>query len=259
MAIEIAAGVPAGDAKAKPTAAPVQLPAELAALQWLQSLDLAYTGPAAELPTEWVLPGAFPQLTRCGCKPLQAAWAMHCRAAMPFAACRARCPSWLPLHPCCRLVLSFQTMELPEVQPGALPRLQELQISVDSPSHPLALPPSWGAPGTLPTLRHLTVQGTLAAPLPAAWAGGFLRLQTLSLLEAGGAAAARAGNSSQTAAAGGATPSPAAAGQAAHQLPPEWGRGFPALTALVVDRQRLTGSFPAAWQAPGAFPLLTTL
>lgn len=42
-------------------------------------------------------------------------------------------------------------------------------------------------------------------------------------------------------------------------LPESWGRGFPSLGSLTLSYLGLTGSIPAAWHAPGAFPSLVSL
>lgn len=127
---------------------------------------------------------------------------------------------------------------LPEVQPGALPRLQAADLQLD---HQLsAAPPSWGAPGALPALRSLSLRLMFAAPLPAEWAAGFRSLRTLLLVQAEPGAAMGGPQA--------APPLPPAEAAAAARLPrlrvpPEWGAGgaFPRLRHLRVE---------AGWERP---------
>ena len=42
-------------------------------------------------------------------------------------------------------------------------------------------------------------------------------------------------------------------------LPEAWATGFPRLTHLTLGAQGLTGTFPNAWQLPGAFPSLQAM
>lgn len=157
---------------------------------------------------------------------------------------------------------------LPDVQPGALPRLQELIIQLPGQREPVALPPSWGAtPATLPALHRLTLDAPVALPLPAAWARGFRQLTKLDIV------GTTTGSEQLAAAAGAPTPAlvapaEAAAGGVAPEdgrtatggpLPEAWGRGFPQLTSLTLRRLGLTGAVPAAWQEPGSFPALSKL
>lgn len=147
--------------------------------------------------------------------------------------------------------LNFNSVaqQLPDVHPGALPRLQELIIQLTSQREPLVLPASWGAaPNVFPALRRLTLEAEIALPLPA-WARGFTQLETLTI--AGGTIGQVAGTSA-------AVVVPAAAAPA-NELPVEWARGFPRLSELVLQLLNLTGTFPAAWQASGSFPALQTL
>lgn len=154
---------------------------------------------------------------------------------------------------------------LPQVQPGALPRLQDLIIQLPAQPELVALPPNWGAsPRTLPALRRLTLEAPVALPLPAAWARGFRQLAELTILgttagqEPASTVPPSAAEAPAAAAPGGAVIQDARA-QPRGPLPEAWARGFPLLTSLTLRRMGLTGSIPAAWQAPGNFPALAQL
>lgn len=195
---------------------------------------------------------------------------MEAPASQPAACKHSSCEQ---LFTCCHhikrsLVLSAQALmdadPLPAVQPGALPRLVELSITLLGQPQPIPLPPSWGSPSAWPSLRSLKVVAAVAAPLPASWGQGFRALQELVLHSNVASLAApptppSAGGSEdprlapQPSAAPPSAPSPSGS---RHTLPAEWARGFPSLQALTLGFLGLSGTFPAAWQASGSFPQL---
>lgn len=132
------------------------------------------------------------------------------------------------------------------MEPGALPRLERLNIMAEWQQRPIPLPASWGGPGVLPLLRELVLVMPAQLPLPAQWASGFQRLTELYVTGAGWNG--RRANQSAT-----------AAQPAAHPLPVEWAAGFPQLEKLLLGGLGLGGTFPAAWQANGSFPKLRQL
>lgn len=160
-------------------------------------------------------------------------------------------PAPLPL-PTGRLLITTVSMAapLPDIQPGALPRLFRLHIDAAALRTPL--PASWGAPGVLPSLSELHVCAQIEGPLPPEWAHGFSQLDSLKL---------EAGHMSQVApflllpadwAALAQQPPPALA------LPPEWADGFPSLTILALRGLGTSQTLPREW-AEGGFPLLEAL
>ena len=164
------------------------------------------------------------------------------------------------------LFFSVSVQALPDVQPGALPALQKLVLQLPGQAQPLALPASWGAtPGTLPALRQLTLSWLpVVHPLPAAWARGFRRLESLAIEgaweEPGPRAAPAAPAAPPAEAAAGGAGSAAGAGAASSgSLPAAWARGFPRLASLTLRHLGLTGTLPASWLAPGSFPALSKL
>lgn len=129
--------------------------------------------------------------------------------------------------------------ELPDIQPGALPRLQSLNLWVQ---HQIsAAPPSWGAPSALPSLQFMSLEMIFAAPLPAQWAAGFRSLHTLHLLHARRHHPSHSTRPQML---------PDEAEAVAHlppmRLPPEWGDGFPLLLSLHLS----TGSERTSTPAP---------
>ena len=129
--------------------------------------------------------------------------------------------------------------QLPDIQPGALPRLQ--QFFITTPSLQTTLPASWGSsPDVLPTLETLLVTAPLVGQLAPEWAHGFTKLTSLAL----------------------SVPEGLSGGQAAPavpRLPAEWAAGFPALTQLKVSVPVAAGSIiPMEW-LEGGFPELSTL
>ena len=123
---------------------------------------------------------------------------------------------------------------LPDILPGALPRLQRLEFSMHDAE--ASLPASWGSQAeVLPALERLSV--SLALPtgqLPAAWARGWRKLQSLVIL-------------------GGDTELPGTI----NSLPTEWADGFPALVSFSFYGPRISGTFPSAWVS--GFPKLKSL
>ena len=145
-------------------------------------------------------------------------------------------------HPICALCrLSLHSLnlrsQLPDMQPGALPRLQDLVLSATSLR--MTMPASWGSrPDVLPALQMMTLKACFVGKLPSEWAQGFRQLTSLTL-------AAQEDEPGGTQTAG--VPS----------LPAAWAAGFPALTRLKVS-VRVAGSVPTEW-LEGGFPELSTL
>lgn len=258
-----------GAEQAPPALVPL-LP-ELSALPALEELRVEVGDHRlACIPAEWGLPGAFPRLKECarwlagggreGLRPAGCSARVRVAPALATlpAACAARptraralCRRWR------RLVLTAANLEgpLPDLQPGALPRLRNLFLSVvDECSskqegactprvapHPVQLPASWGGPGVLPELDVLSANlRNVVGPLPAQWAAGFPRLRQLTI-----SGAVRANQTRDAAGAG----SPAAG--SARRLPPEWGLpgAFPRIARLVLEGLHLEGPIPEAWQS----------
>lgn len=146
---------------------------------------------------------------------------------------------------------------LPELEPGALPRLTLLAITIDV--FASTLPPSWGASReVLPALQKLELQFPFSGLLPAEWALGFAQLAELTIL-----GRKPSGLSMQWAPQVGSSPGGggpmAYGGQAAPvHLLPEWAAGFPRLTKLTLSAIGVAGSIPDAW-VEGGFPSLTDL
>lgn len=119
--------------------------------------------------------------------------------------------------------------ELPDIQPGALPRLESLHVRLEHQQS--AAPPSWGAPGALPSLQHFTlVLLSFAAPLPVQWAQGFRGVREILLM----CSVYRHPDSHARA------PLPPDEAEALARapplrVPPEWGAGFPALVNLHIS------------------------
>ena len=149
-------------------------------------------------------------------------------------------PRLLQTPPRLELVALRAGAELPDILPGALPRLQLVDIRLE---HQLsAAPASWGAPDALPSLEHLTLHIVFTAPLPPQWSAGFRGLRTLALMRADPGLVMYG----QTV-----TP-PLPAGEAEAlaraprlQTPPEWGDGFPRLRVLRIS---------AGWSHLGGIP-----
>ena len=122
---------------------------------------------------------------------------------------------------------------LPDVLPGALPRLQHLALDLDGLL--TTLPASWGSrAAVLPALEWLTVHGINLASgqLPLAWAPhGFRRLTSLLI---------RGACTSQR--------------RSTHSLPAEWVAGFPELDSLSLRCLGVSGPIPDAWVS--GFPKL---
>ena len=127
--------------------------------------------------------------------------------------------------------------ELPDIQPGALPRLQFANVRL---VHQLsAAPASWGAPDALPSLEHLTLHIVFTAPLPPQWSAGFRGLRSLSLMHSD---AGIVSNDSYV--------PPLLPDEAADvarlpklRVPAQWGDGFPRLRSFQITAgwEQLTG------------------
>jgi hypothetical protein len=128
-------------------------------------------------------------------------------------------------------------LPLPDIQPGALPRLQIFLLK--APSLQTMLPASWGAsPDVLPALQTLTLTASFVEQLAPDWAHGFRQLTTLVLAV-------------REDVAGG---SPVAA---VPRLPLEWASGFPALTWLSLSVPVVAGPIPLEWLEGGSPELVT--
>lgn len=152
--------------------------------------------------------------------------------------CRFRCR--------CRLDLQGWSLgtPLPDLQPGALPALEQLQLSFGK-QH-CRLPDSWGSPGVLPRLRELKLYLGSMPALPESWAAGFPQLTTLLI-----SAAQNDGPPPCESAA-----SVRARGLQLFELPAAWGSGFPAVRMLKIG-VGASGTIPPSWLA--GFPSLTHL
>ena len=139
---------------------------------------------------------------------------------------------------------------LPDIQPGTLQRLKNIQITSATLT---TLPASWGGdPAVLPALQVLSLVMHFTGPLPAAWSRGFRQLRSLTIVEFGVLVEGHAMDSVATAA-------KKSEGSAAKRvLPPDWAAGFPHLRRLDLDGLRISSSFPAGWVTPG-FPSLRFL
>ena len=135
---------------------------------------------------------------------------------------------------------SCSGLALPDMHPGALPRL--VTLSLLFPCLRTPLPPSWGSsPNVLPALEDLELGVDLQGGLPAGWgSGGFRRLRRLAL------------------------PTPHLGTPRSPlepwQLPPAWAAvgAFPALQELSLTGVGVTGPLPDAW-AGGGLPALQLL
>lgn len=125
----------------------------------------------------------------------------------------------------------------------------------------------------LPALQELRIQLSGIARLPAAWAGGFRRLELIVLssftdgilwqassVPASEICHKREATTAGDAAAAAAAAEGAAPGQGLSSLPPEWaGPGsFPSLSSLELNCLPLWGPLPRSWQ-DGGFPQITQL
>ena len=151
---------------------------------------------------------------------------------------------------------------MPDIQPGALNRLEELHIEL--PELHSTLPASWGSnPDTLSALESLEVRLAVTSVLPPEWAHGFKRLveaRVFGISEADSGAMSEAvvqGLPWQRAAAGGPR-TPQRGPPHRLRLPPQWAAGFPALKILALSGLGLAGTIPQAW-LQGAFRQLTHL
>ena len=139
------------------------------------------------------------------------------------------------------LILYELAAPLPDAEPGGLPLLEHLSIEAGGTSTPL--PPSWAAPGALPSLRSLQLAVRFTGGLPDEWARGFRHLFLLSL--SGDAPVANGMLE------GRARPAPQPLGT----LPASWASGFPSLQHLRMEALALSGPLPQAW-VQGGFPQL---
>ena len=138
---------------------------------------------------------------------------------------------------------------LPDIQPGALQQLQDLQVTARTLT---TLPSSWGShPSVLPALQDLRLQIHFAGPLPAAWSGGFRQLQFLIIRQLDSmdrhTTIAPAAPALKDFMSGG-----------TRVLPSDWAAGFPNLLRLVLHGLAITGSIPNDWTTTG-FPKLYAL
>ena len=167
-------------------------------------------------------------------------------------------------------------LPLPDIQPGALPALEQLFLEGSGMGG--ELPSSWGAsPAVLPALRQLTLRLLLLGPLPAEWARGFRRLTVLAISNEDMRHYPAFDADSEPGRAGGRSrgssimppplqappvlpPRPHPLPQAQRWgLPPEWAGGFPKLHSLsLAGMEQLAGPMPNAWQQ-GGFPVLVEM
>lgn len=151
---------------------------------------------------------------------------------------------------------------LPDIQPGALPLLEELYLQL--PTLQSALPPSWGGrPDALPALRQLLLRLQFVGGLPPQWAAGFRRLTRLSLVDTRYEhLSAEKMSAPHGPFMGGDAkvflPVPSDAPPALGPLPLAWAAGFPALERLQLEGLGLTGAIPRQWAA-GGMPKLVEL
>ena len=155
---------------------------------------------------------------------------------------------------------------LPDIQPGALPRLQTLLVQLDCLW--ASLPASWGAsPQVLPSLQVLEVQLGFAGTLPAAWAAGFPQLRTLDITDVSYMAAAKIKVGWPSMGQALLPPGPQdticqppalPAGGPPVFLPAEWAAGFGRLQLLRLLGLGIQGSLPEAW-VQGGFPAMQSL
>ena len=169
----------------------------------------------------------------------------------------------------CRLVVIAPALgngALPDIHPGALPRLQTLLLQLDGLR--ASLPASWGAsPAVLPSLQVLDMQLGFAGTLPAAWAAGFPQLRTLDVTDVTYMSAAQVKVGWQPMAQAllppepqppPRQPPPLPAGGPPVLLPVEWAAGFGRLQLLRLLGLGIQGSLPEAW-VQGGFPALQSL
>lgn len=143
---------------------------------------------------------------------------------------------------------------LPDVQPGALPQLEELYVVAWDLHAPL--PPSWGAsPAALPSLRSLEVHMPFAGGLPPQWAAGFSNLRELVV---GTPKAGRMLRPRWMSTDGQPQWAQQRRQQPSVHVPPEWAAGFPRLSRLALSVGWLDGSISSNLPN-GSFPALTEL
>ncbi|KAL4437441.1 hypothetical protein ABPG75_004580 [Micractinium tetrahymenae] len=190
----------------------------LPALQNLYLNDNQFTG---SLPSSWGAPGSFPQLSLLRLDDnrltggLPGSWGGN-----------ASLPNLLVL----RLFSNDLGGPLPTTwgSPGAFPRLQSLALQNNSLTG--GVPSSWWDPGAMVALTELTLQDNrLEGQLPASWGNpaSWPRMRYFQLN----------GN------------------PLAGTLPPEWGQqgSWPSLKILGLNSTRLTGPLPPEWGSAGAF------
>ena len=149
-----------------------------------------------------------------------------------------------------------------EPQPGALPMLEH--FGWDAAVPPVQLPASWAAPGVFPALRVLDIRAPLGGSLPAAWADGFGSLTHLALADGLASPSGLAPHEGVQRAPDGKvrpyrTKHSWCEFQPPRRLPPEWGRGFPALRDLKLSGLCLGGPIPPPWLGCGGFRDVTHL
>ena len=163
--------------------------------------------------------------------------------SLPFTPLCAHCTSRL------YLVAPGFPGPLPDIHPGALQGLQEMQITARSLTN---LPSSWGShPSVLPALKNLRLNMLFAGSLPAVWSGGFRQLQFLIIWRLD-----LADGHTMIISAPPVLPGPKRGGHAV--LPNDWAAGFPNLLHLQLHGLAITGSVPNGWITTG-FPKLDAL
>ena len=150
----------------------------------------------------------------------------------------------------CRLKLVADSVlaPLPDILPGALPRLEELELELTELQ--TALPASWGAsPATLPALQylHVCLRHSAHGRLPPEWSCGFPRLRELLLTD------------SSTVVSCSRVERLLAATPPLH-LPLEWAApaAFPSLSSLTFFGLHIA-ELPSVWLEAGGFPTINQM
>lgn len=163
-------------------------------------------------------------------------------------------PGWPPTHPPRSLTMDILRPgpALPDLQPGALPRLNAAYLTFPQLLTPL--PASWGAhPGVLPALAHLSLSMRHFGGLPPQWAVGFAQLRNLILSPSD----ANVVHTKQVPPLPGAEAEEAALSEQWQPLrvPPEWAdAGFPCLETLHLSEVRLNAGKPTTVTFYELFP-----
>ena len=166
----------------------------------------------------------------------------------------------------CRLIIDGINLggPLPEIEPGAMPVLRHLELTV--PDLRTTLPDSWGSSGSvLPALVSLSVQARVEGPLPPQWADGFRQLQSMEIygtepnvIDTLLALAKRGDTLPHPHNANGPPANRSGLMPGPRHLPAKWVSGFPWLTSLRLVGLGIVGNIPRAW-ANGGFSRLVTL